>query len=58
MKEPKRIDLSASEAEALLVRLETGQLEPGDHEMLGAMVKSWLWLSGVVQDAKISIQEL
>jgi len=58
MKEPKRIDLSESEANALLDRLAKGQLGPDDHEMLGAMVKSWLWLSGVVQDAKISIQEL
>ena len=58
MKEPKRIDLSESEANALLERLAKGQLDPGDHEMLGAMVKSWLWLSGVVQDAKISIREL
>ncbi|RKX64952.1 MAG: IS66 family transposase [Tenericutes bacterium] len=58
MTEPKRLDLSASEADALLGRLAEGQLKPGDHELLGTMVKSWLWLSGVVQDAKISIREL
>ncbi|NQT18509.1 MAG: hypothetical protein HQ592_02310, partial [Planctomycetes bacterium] len=58
MKEPKRLDLSASEADALLERLAEGKLGPEDYKTLGTMVKSWLWLSGVVQDAKISIQEL
>jgi len=58
MTEPKRIDLSASEAEALLERLAEGKLGSEDYEMLGSMVRSWLWLSGVVQDAKVSIQEL
>ena len=58
MTESKRIDLSASEADALLERLAKGELEPEDYEILGTMVKSWLWLSGVVQDAKISIREL
>jgi hypothetical protein len=58
MSEPKRLDLSASEAEALLERLAQGKLGPEDYEMLGAVVKSWLWLSGVVQDAKVSIREL
>ena len=58
MTEPKRIDLSASEADALLERLAEGKLGPEDYEMLGSMVRSWLWLSGVVQDAKVSIQEL
>ncbi len=58
MSEPNRIDLSASEAEALLKRLAEEKLGPEDYKILGAMVKSWLWLSGVVQDAKVSIQEL
>jgi len=58
MKEPNRIDLSEAEANKLLARLEGNRLEPGDYEMLGSVLNSWLWLSGVVQDAKISIQEL
>jgi len=58
MKEPKRIDLSESEANALLERLAEEKLGPKDYEMLGIVLKSWLWLSGVVQDAKISIREL
>ena len=58
MKEPKRIELSASEANELLIRLAEGKLGPEDYEMLGSVLSSWLWLSRVVQDAKSSIREL
>ena len=58
MSEPKRVDLPAAEADALLARLAQGKLEPADYEMLGSVLKSWLWLSRVVKDAKVSIKEL
>lgn len=58
MKEPKRFDLPESEAEELIQRLAAGRLKQKDYAVLGAMVKSWLWLSRVVRDTKISIQEL
>jgi len=58
MKGPKRIDLSESEADELLQRLEEGRLSAKDYELLGVVLKSWLWLSGVVRDNRISIKEL
>ena len=53
MKAPKRIELSESEADELLGRLAQARLGPRDYEVLGAIVKSWLWLSRVVQDTTI-----
>jgi len=58
MTEPKRVEMSASEADELLQRLEAGRLKANDYELLGVVLKSWLWLSGVVRDNRISIQEL
>ena len=58
MNEPKRIELDETEAEALLRRLSEGRVEPKDCELLAAIVKSWLWLSGVVREKQISIHEL
>ena len=58
MTEPKRLHLSESEATELLRRLEAGELEENDYSVLGVMLKSWLWLSGVVRHNRISIKEL
>lgn len=58
MTDPKRVELSASQADELLQRLESGRLKATDYELLGVVLKSWLWLSGVVRDNRISIQEL
>jgi hypothetical protein len=58
MNEPKRIDLDEPEAEALLRRLSEGRVDPQDRELLAAIVNSWLWLSRVVRDKQISINEL
>jgi hypothetical protein len=58
MKEPQRIDLTETQAEELIQRLEAGRLKQKDYAVLGTMVKSWLWLSAVVRGAKISIREL
>ena len=58
MSEPQRIDLDETEAEALLRRLNEGHMDPKDRELLAAIVKGWLWLSRVVRDKRISINEL
>ncbi len=58
MTEPKRLHLSESEAKELLRRLEAGELEANDYSVLGVILKSWLWLSGVVRHKQISIKEL
>ena len=58
MTEPKRVEMSASQADELLQRLAAGRLNATDYELLGVVLKSWLWLSGVVRDNRISIQEL
>ncbi len=58
MKEPSRIDLHESEANALLQRLQQGKLTKEDYALLGSVLKSWLWLSGVVRAKSTSIQEL
>jgi hypothetical protein len=44
MKDPKRIELSAPQADELLQRLQKGALNDEDYELLGSMVRSWLWL--------------
>jgi len=58
MKEPKRIELTAPQADELLQRLEQGRLHAEDYELLGGVVRSWLWLARVVRDNRISIKEL
>jgi len=58
MKEPKRINLDETQANALLQRLTQGRVDPEDYELLAAILNSWLWLSRVVQDKQISIKEL
>jgi len=58
MTEPKRLNLSESEADELLQRLEAAELEADDYRLLGVMLKSWLWLSGVVRHNRITIKEL
>lgn len=58
MTEPKRLHLSESQADELLQRLEAGALEANDYQLLGVMLKSWLWLSGVVRHNRITIKEL
>jgi hypothetical protein len=58
MKEPTRIDLPESEAKELLQRLQKGELIAKDYEILGGVLKSWLWLSSAVRDKAISIREL
>ncbi len=58
MSEPRRLNLPAAEADALLQRLEAGALKADDYQLLGVMLKSWLWLSGVVQHNRITIKEL
>lgn len=58
MKEPKRIELSGEESEDLLKRLAEGRLRKKDYEVLGIVLKSWLWLSNAVREKTISIKEL
>ena len=58
MTEPKRIEMSESEAGALLQRLDEGRLSSKDYELLAVVLKSWLWLSSVVKNNRISIKEL
>ena len=58
MTEPKRINLTEPEAHALLQRLDAGSLTADDSRVLGIMLKSWLWLSGVVRHNRITIKEL
>ncbi len=58
MKDPKRIELSVPQADELLRRLREGALRDEDYELLGGVVRSWLWLSRVVRENRISIKEL
>ena len=55
---PNRIDLSEAEADYLLHRLEKGRPNAKDYELPSIVLKSWLWLSRVVRDNRISIKEL
>jgi len=58
MKKPQQIEMSEAEAGELLQRLEAGELDAKDYELLAAVLKGWLWLSGVVRHHRISIKEL
>lgn len=58
MSEPKRTNLSEPEAGELLQRLNAGKLEANDYQLLSVILKSWLWLSGVVRANRVSIKEL
>ena len=58
MKKPQRIDLNLEQVDALLKRVETGSLQPGDYEIIKAMVETLHLLSQSVDQKAASIRRL
>jgi hypothetical protein len=58
MKRPELIDLNLDEVDALLKRVETGSLQPGDYEIIKAMVETIHLLSQAVDEKAASIRRL
>lgn len=55
---PEEIRLSASEAEALTSRIESGELSESDKSLLLGLIKFSLWLEQQLSLAKLSIHKL
>ena len=55
---PERIDLDREQVDALLKRLETGSLQPGDYEIIKAMVETIHLLRQAVDEKAASIRRL
>ena len=58
MTNPKRIDLTQEELDALLERVESDALEPGDHEVIRAMAETIAFPSQAVDQKGTSIKRL
>lgn len=58
MKKPERIDLSQEELEALLLRVESGSLQPGDYELIKAMAETIAYLSQAADKKSATIARL
>ena len=58
MKPPERIDLNLEQVDALLKRVESGSLQPGDYEIIKAMVETIQLLSQAVDEKAASIRRL
>ena len=58
MKPPKRIDLDLKQVDALLKRVESGSLQPGDYQIIKAMVETIHLLSQAVDEKAASIRRL
>ena len=58
MNPPERIDLDLEQVDALLKRVESGSLQPGDYEIIKAMVETIHLLSQAVDEKAASIRRL
>lgn len=57
-KKPERIDLSQEELDALLSRVESGSLAPGDYELIKAMAETIAYLSQAADKKSATIARL
>ena len=58
MKKPKHINLKLDEIEALLKRVEKGQNQDGDYEIIKSMVDTIIFLNQAVNSKNVSIKRL
>ena len=58
LKEPKRVDLTKEEADALIDRVKSNQLTVSDRELLAGIVQFMLWLQHCLREARLSITRL
>lgn len=58
MKNPDKIDLDKSQAEALVARLEANSLTDSDRHIIGIIIQCYLWLQSTLLESKISISRI
>jgi hypothetical protein len=58
MKAPKRIELSAQQADALRKRVANRSLEEDDYLIIEGMIETIVFLSRVIEEKKVSIKRL
>lgn len=58
MKKPKHINLKLDEIEALLKRVEKGQNQDGDYEIIKSMAETIIFLNQAVNSKNVSIKRL
>jgi hypothetical protein len=58
MSPPKRIDLTPEQLDALLKRVEAGNIQEGDYEIIKAMAETLSFLSQAVDNENTSIKRL
>jgi transposase len=58
MKTPKRIELSAQQADALRRRVAERSLEEADYLIIDGMIETIIFLSRVIEEKKVSIKRL
>ena len=58
MTKPKRIDLTPEELDALLERVESENLQPGDFELIKGMAETIAYLSHVADQKGVQVARL
>jgi transposase len=58
MKRPKRLDFSPEQVEALIVRIETQQLEINDFPLLADVLRAMIWMESSLKEKSLSIKRL
>ena len=58
MTKPKRIDLTQEELDAMLERVESGNLQPGDYELIKGMAETIAYLSYVADQKGVQVARL
>jgi transposase len=58
MKQPKRLDFTPEEVEALIERLENQQLEADDFSLLADLVRAMIWMESSLKEKQLSITRL
>ncbi len=57
-KKPERIDITEEELEALVERVESDRLEPGDYEVIKAMAETIAYLSQAIDQKGVQLRRL
>jgi hypothetical protein len=58
IKRPKRIDFTADEIEALMMRIESQKLEAADFPLLTDLIRAMVWMENSLREKQLSIRRL
>jgi transposase len=58
MKKPKRLDFTEEEVDALITRIECGQLKIDDFPLLADVLRAMVWLEHELKEKRLSIKRL